>query len=48
MVQMVKNLPDMWKTQVLSMGQEDSGERHDNPLQYSCLRIPWTENPGGL
>ena len=18
------------------------------PLQYSCLRIPWTENPGGL
>ena len=34
---MVKNLPDMWKTQVLSMGQEDSGERHENPLQYSCL-----------
>ena len=19
-----------------------------NPLQYSCLRIPWTEEPGGL
>ena len=24
--------------------QEGSG----NPLQYSCLRIPWTEKPGGL
>ena len=21
---------------------------HGNPLQYSCLRIPWTEEPGGL
>ena len=24
------------------------GGGHDNPLQYSCLRIPWTEQPGGL
>ena len=23
------------------------GERDDNPLQYSCLEIPWTEGPGG-
>ena len=21
---------------------------YSNPLQYSCLRIPWTEEPGGL
>ena len=21
---------------------------HGNPLHYSCLRIPWTEEPGGL
>ena len=21
---------------------------HSNPLQYSCLKIPWTEKPGGL
>ena len=21
---------------------------HGNPLQYSCRRIPWTEEPGGL
>ena len=24
------------------------GERNGNPLQYSVLRIPWTEEPGGL
>jgi len=24
------------------------GEGHGSPLQYSCLRIPWTEEPGGL
>ena len=24
------------------------GERNGNPLQYSCLEIPWTEEPGGL
>ena len=25
-------------------GQSDTG----NPLQYSCLENPWTEEPGGL
>ena len=24
------------------------GEGNGNPLQYSCLRIPGTEEPGGL
>ena len=24
------------------------GERDGNPLQYSCLEIPWTQEPGGL
>ena len=24
------------------------GEENGNPLQYSCLGIPWTEEPGGL
>ena len=24
------------------------GEANGNPLQYSCLEIPWTEEPGGL
>ena len=24
------------------------GEGHSKPLQYSCLRIPWSEEPGKL
>ena len=24
------------------------GGGHGNPLQYSCLKKPWTEEPGGL
>ena len=24
------------------------GEGNGNSLQYSCLEIPWTEEPGGL
>jgi len=24
------------------------GGGNGNPLQYSCLEIPWTEKPGGL
>ena len=24
------------------------GEGNGNPLQYSCLKITWTEEPGGL
>ena len=28
--------------------QKSPGEGNGNPLQYSCLEIPWTEEPGGL
>ena len=28
-------------------GRSLSGD-HGNPLQWSCLEIPWTEKPGGL
>ena len=28
--------------------ERSPGEVHDNPLQYSCWRIPWTEEPGRL
>ena len=28
-------------------GRSPEGE-HGNPLQYSCLENPWTEEPGGL
>ena len=24
------------------------GEGNGNPVQYSCLGVPWTEEPGGL
>ena len=38
---MVKNLPAMRETRVLSLGQEDfPGEGNDNSLQYSCLENP--------
>ena len=48
-VQMIKNLPAMQETQVWFLGRgRFPGEGNDNPLQYSCLRIPKTEEPGGL
>ena len=49
MVKMVKNPPAMQETQVRSLGQEGSLEKgmatHSSIL---ALRIPWTEEPGGL
>ena len=46
--QMVKNLPAVQETQVLSLGQEDPLEKgvvtHSGILAW---RIPWTEEPGG-
>ena len=45
--QMVKNLPAIWETQVLSLDQEDPLEKGmATPLQYSCLenlmnRVAW-------
>ena len=46
---MVKNLPAMQETWVLSLGWEDPLEEgmgtHSSNL---AGRIPWTEEPGGL
>ena len=45
--QMVKNLPVMQKTQIRSLGWEDSLE--EEMATYSSIlawRIPWTEEPG--
>ena len=40
---MVRNLPAMQETWVLSLGSEKfPGEENDNTGQYSCLEIPWT------
>ena len=46
---MVKKLPAMQETSVLSLGWEDPLEKgmstHSSILAW---RIPWTEKPGGL
>ena len=43
----VKNPPGMQVDQSLTSGSvRSSGEGNGNPLQYSCLEIPWTEEPG--
>ena len=48
----VKNSPVMQETQemrVQALGPERSpGKGNDNPRQCSCLKIPCTEEPGGL
>ena len=49
MAQTVKNLPEIWRTRVQSLGQEDPLEKgiatHSRILAW---RIPWTEESGGL
>ena len=52
MAQQVKNLPAVQETNetgVPSLGWgRFPGGGNGKPLQYSCLRNPWTEEPGGL
>ena len=46
---MVKNPPANAGDVGLIPGSERSPEEgNGNPLQCSCLEIPWTEEPGGL
>ena len=46
---MVKRLPEMWETQVQSLGWEDPLEKkmaaHSSILAW---KIPWMEEPGRL
>ena len=48
----VKNLPanagDAEDSVSIPGLRRSPGEGNDNPLQYSCWRIPRTEEPGGL
>ena len=48
----VKNLPaDAEDTENVGSNpgsERSSGRGHGNPLQYSCWKIPWAEEPGGL
>ena len=47
--QMVKSLPAMQETQVLSLGREDPLEREmDAHTSILSWEIPWTEEHGGL
>ena len=48
MAQIVKNLPAMQETWVLSLDQEDPLLNGSYSLQYLAWRIPWTEEPEGL
>ena len=46
---MVKNVPAMQETQVQLLGGEDPMEKEMAPhSSILALRIPWTEEPGGL
>ena len=49
-VLVVKNLPANAGTSAGSIpgSGRPLGEGNENPLQYSCLKIPWTEEPCGL
>ena len=45
----VKSLPAVQKTWVPPCpGREDPWSGNWQPLQCSCLGVPWTEGPGGL
>ena len=52
MAVIVKNLPaNTVVTDVGSipgLGRSPGEEGHGNPLQYSCLKVLWIEEPGGL
>ena len=49
---MVKNPPanagDTGNAGSIPKWERSSGGGHGNPVQYSCWRIPLTEEPGGL
>ena len=48
---MVKNLPargDAGDTGSIPGSGRFPGGGDGNPFLYSCLKIPWTEEPGGI
>ena len=47
--QMVKNLPEIWETQLRSLGWEDHLEKGmATDSSILAWKIPWTEESGGL
>ena len=46
---MVKKLPaNVGDLDLIPGSGRSPGEGNGNPLQYSCLKISWTEEPGRL
>ena len=45
---MVKNLPTVWETQVLSLGREDLEKGVATHSSILAWRTPWAEEPGVL
>ena len=45
---MLSNTRDIRDMGLISGSGRYPGGGNGNPLQYSCLGIPWTEEPGGL
>ena len=42
------NARDTGDADLITGSERYPGEGNGNPLQYSCWKIPWTEEPGGL
>ena len=42
------NAGDTGDTDLIPGSGRSPGGEHGNPFQYSCWKIPWTEEPGGL
>ena len=42
------NLENTWWALLCAILGTGDGEGNGTPLQYSCLEIPWTQEPGGL
>ena len=42
------NAGDLRDVGLIPRSERFPGKGHGNSLQYSCLEIPWTEEPGGL
>ena len=42
------NIGDVGDTSSISGWARSPGEGNGNSLQYSCLEVAWTEEPGGL
>ena len=45
--QMVKSACNAGELDLIIGSGRSPGEGNGNPLQYSCLKIPWMEEPGG-